>query len=102
MSDNLRIITNNQPRLILDWDQLTTKEQADFDYLSEDERVGRDFVRYRGIAYDLGDFMRATGDQLKGWDGYHGDSYFSAVLVRYARDGNLIDHDRVVMALALA
>ncbi len=105
MSDSMRIICNNVPRLLLNWDQLTPQERKDFDYLSEDDRIGRDFVRYRGSAYDLGEFMRidktvAPHCQRPNWekfDGYYSETFFSAVLVRYTED---MDH--VIMALALS
>lgn len=99
------IITNNVPRLVLDYDQLTEKERAEFDYLSEDERVGRDFIRYRGVAYDLGDFMHTENSctpQMReagfhDWLGYQSDSHFSGVLFKYARD-----YDHVIMATFIA
>lgn len=88
----VKIVTNGQERLILDWNQLTKKEQAQFDYLSEDSRIDRDFVRFKRYCYDLGEFMGTR--HFKGWDGYQADSYSSGVLVRYCKD----DRDRVVMA----
>lgn len=91
------IRTNNQPRLLLDWDQLTQREQSQFDYLDEDERIGRDFVRYRGYAYDIGEFMPAKGIGMTGWCGYSSDSFFSGVLFKFDRSSGRPDYDRVVM-----
>jgi hypothetical protein len=99
---NLTIRTNNVPRLLLDWDQLTEKEQKDFDYLTEDEGIGRDFIRYRGVTYDLGEFLRCPDSSnpspaalaFSKWDAYQSDSYFSGVLFRYTEN----DRDRVIMA----
>jgi hypothetical protein len=88
------VTTNGRPRLLLDWDQLTKKEQAQFDYLDEDQRIGRDFVRYRGWVYDLGQFLLFRV-RVFGWDAHNGgDSFFSAVYVRF------VDDDHVVMATA--
>jgi hypothetical protein len=88
------VTTNGRLRLLLGWYQLTKKEQAEFDYLSEDQRTGRDFVRYRRWVYDLGDFVRFQV-HVPGWDSHNGgDSYFSAVYVRF------VDDDHVVMATA--
>lgn len=92
--DELTIKCNWQWRLCLNWDQLTPKEQKEFDYLSEDDRQGRDFVRYRGWVYDLGEFMRANSAFGEMWDGYRDDSFFSGVLIRY----NPEDSDRVMLA----
>ena len=103
MSD-LKIITNNVPRDLMDaWD-LTEAERAEFDYLNwpaidRGEDSGT-FFRYRGDLYDLGEFMRtggSAGDPLADWDGYAGDSFFSGVLVRFVEDC-----ERVVVGLYLS
>ena len=103
----LKIRTNNVPRLVLDWDQLTDAEKKNFDYLkTRDEKISASFVRYKGWAYDLGEFLRWESPEPKEmhkWDGYSSDSYFSGVLMRYARepwgkDGSIVDSDHVVMA----
>jgi len=41
-----------------------------------------------------------TGDGFPGdWDGYHGDSWFSGTLIKYAPDGcGGIDPERVICA----
>lgn len=103
----MEIITNNVPRNVLQWHELTEKEKKEFDYLDTQERQEEaSFVRYRGWVYDLGEFMRveppiaphAQREGLEKWDGYFSDSFFSAVLVRYVVD----DYEQVVMGLALS
>jgi hypothetical protein len=93
----MQIKTNNHVRLILDWDQLTKKEQKEFDWMDEEDKIGADFVRYKGNVYYINDFMRCPPgvEEFKGWDGYEADSYFSAVLVKWP---DKFDMDRVVMA----
>lgn len=93
------IATNNKPRPLLHWDELTPKEQAWFDYVQD---ADYQFVRYRGHAYDVYDMMAVRKDTLpadsflRGWDAYLGDSYFSGVLMRWVGDDG--DHsDQVVM-----
>ena len=84
----MKIKTNNQPRDILTWYDLTPAEQKEFDYLEEGEGS---FFRYKGWVYDLGEFMRTDvsivlhpqRDSLEKWHGYASGSYFSGVLVRY-------------------
>ena len=65
-----------------------------FDYLSEEEFNQQSFVNYKGYWYDLGEFL-LVGDsemaKLK-WQGYHSDSYFSGIVVRYVEN-----NERVVM-----
>ena len=84
----MKIKTNNHPRDILSWYDLTPAERKEFDYLEEGEGS---FFRYKNQVYDLGEFMRidaniAPHPQREGWEkwqGYTSNSYFSGVLVRY-------------------
>lgn len=94
--DKLKIRTNRQPRETVRWYELTAKERAEFDYLDTEERQSdAEFVRYKGWTYDLAEFMRVPpgADEMAKWDGYHGDSYFSGVLVKWVDD-----NERVIMA----
>ena len=91
------IVTNNVPRQLIHGYELTDKEREEFDYLSSDELFERDFFRYKGNVYDMGEFMRITDtmelhdSQLKEWHGYMADSYFSGILVRYIeRDEEIV------------
>ena len=95
MADTLKIVCNNQARDVLHWWNLADKERAEFDYLDTDDKQSEaSFMRYRGWVYDLSEFMRidkaiAPHPQRPGWerfDGHHGDSYFSGVLIRYTND----------------
>ncbi len=94
----LEIITNNAPRFLVDWLELTDAERRELDWI--DPAGPGEFFRYRGNVYSVAEFMRAgDGSPFPDWDGYAGDSYFSGVLIRYApdaRDG--IDPDRIICA----
>lgn len=108
----MQIKTNNHARPVLYWWDLTNAERAELDYYETDTaREDGRFFRYKGAAYDLGEFTRIapagskggpsahydhTGD-LAGWDGIATDSYFSGIVVKY-RD----DFDAVVVGLALS
>lgn len=59
-----------------DWTDEAHKEHGDY---------SDGFFCYRGFWYHLGDFMRC--EQTPGWDGSHGDSYFSGVLIKISDDG---------------
>ncbi len=82
----LTIRTDNKWRVILnEWD-LTAKEKAEFWYLDWDGIDCLDFIRYRGILYDLSQFMPVSPiapTPMGNWDGYSPDSYFSGVTVKY-------------------
>ena len=86
MSD-LTIITNRQPRQLLDWFDLSPAEQADFDYITDESGS---FFRYRGACYDLSEMQR-TGDNFGSyWDGYSSHNYFSGILVHLCQDSDFV------------
>jgi len=78
----MNIITNNVPRQLIYGYELSPDEKHEFDYIADIEE--HDFFRYRGFVYDPSEFMSAGRiDELKGWDGYSSDSYFSGTVIRY-------------------
>lgn len=97
------IRTNNVPRPVIYGYELTDKERAEFDYIDwlgdDSEGATRQFFRYKGALYDLGDCMRVEpmNSLCTGWHGYYGESYFSAVVVRYVDDW-----ERVIVGQAFA
>jgi hypothetical protein len=98
MSDNkITISTNNVPRPVIYGYELTVAERAEFDYLEWDEAGSggfySSFFRYKGQVYDLGECrtLAVTGTpELKGWDGYFSESFFFAVLVKFADEGESV------------
>lgn len=101
MSDEITIITNNVPRLILDGYDLSVKEREYFDYLDwskiEKGEESASFFSYKGEIYDLGEFLTTYGpwpvrNPFEGWDGYQSHTFSSGMLVRYCED-----HDHVVV-----
>ena len=83
----MKIITNHHWREVLTSFDLTSKEAKEFDYLDLENGEGS-FFRYKGQAYDLGEFMHwdnpaspTRGD----WDGFRSDSFFSGLVVKYSR-----------------
>ena len=100
----MKIITNNHYRPVLYWHELTTKEQEELKD-SYDSVEESSFFRFKDWCYDLNDFLRVndslngkgTDHELYGWDGYHNDSFFSAVLVKLDDSG-----DSVKVGLALS
>lgn len=102
----MQIITNNQPRNLISWYDLTEKERADFDYIEDGEFNG---FRYKGNIYDLGEFVRILprsqqsngnydsfahtcdgGDAMLEWSGVQSDTFFSGVLVKLVDDESVI------------
>ena len=83
----MTIKTNNQYRNLMSAHELSPAELKAFDYLGEDEGT---FFRYRGNVYDLGEFMRTDSKDLKGWDGFSADTYFSGVAVKLSEDGDQV------------
>jgi hypothetical protein len=87
----MEIKTNHQYRPTLYWFELTDKEKAEYDYEDAQEWS---YFRYRGWTYTMADFMRLNHDDpgmpFKGWDGYHGDSYFSGVVIKISNCGEAV------------
>lgn len=87
----MTIKTNNRPRDVIRWWDLSDKERKEFDYLdSEDRQADAEFFRYRGEVYDLGEFQiiprNCNWAGCEKWSGYLSDSFFSGILIRYAND----------------
>lgn len=100
MPDLLTVITNHHERKVMDAWELPESKRKDFDYLDWpailDGRDSASFVEYRGEIYDLGEFERVP-EPLNDWDMYQSDSYFSGIVARFARDGEEIISEYVVM-----
>lgn len=83
---SITIRTNNVPRFIIDAYELSAQERREFDWLDW-EAPGNDdaqFFRFKGQLYALSEFMRCDhACDLSDWDGYHSDTMFSGVLIRY-------------------
>jgi len=71
--------------------ELTEKEAKEFDYIDAEDFPLHDFARYRGVVYDLHEFIRLTErariSEFKNWHGYASDSFFSGVLIKLSEDG---------------
>jgi hypothetical protein len=93
----VRIITNNVPRDVLRWHDLTDDERTTLGYGTDTDWVeDRSFVRYKGDVVDLTDNDGLVGNELarKGWDSYASDSFFSGLVFRYVPD---TDYEQVVV-----
>ncbi len=97
----MKIKTNNRPRDVLRWYDLTEKERAEFDYIdTKSKQECATFFRYKSEAYDLDEFVRwdnPASPTRGAWDGFRSDSYFSGLAIRYVQD-----FERVVVALVLS
>jgi len=72
----------NWRQFISGWD-VPAKVLNDYDYLSDDES-SHGWIHYRRTWYHISDFLRTN---QPGWDGAHGDSFFSAVAIKLSEDG---------------
>lgn len=90
----MEIITNNKPRDLLYWEDLTANQKLDFDYLEDPDLAS--FFKYRDQVYDLGEFLRIDhNDALSGlgWHGISSQGYFNGILVKL----NDRDPDRIIV-----
>ena len=83
------IRTNRQWRNFQYRDQVPQKVlESQFSHLNGEDEAYDSYFKYRGTWYHLSDFLGASGiSELKAWDGYASDSYFSGVVVKVSRDG---------------
>ena len=92
----MQIKTNNQPRDLITYDELTVKQQAELGELElEEVERWKGFV-FKGQVYSLDDFtIHPEGSEEKalGWDGGMAQSAFHAVVVKIANS----DFDSVVV-----
>ena len=92
--NDVKIRTNHNWRKFKYRDEVPAKVLASqFDWTdkahAEHDDYSDGFICYRGTWYHMADFMRVDGgpDEMATWHGYHGDSYFSGVLIRISDDG---------------
>lgn len=87
----ITITTDHKWKNVLNWQDLTPKQQAYFDWLDDEEKqIGASFVKRRGHVYCLDEVMtigRHSPLATDGWDGVANDSYFSGIVVKLSRDG---------------
>ena len=84
----LTIKTNGQSRPIVSRFEVPASILAsEFGWTDPDDSGS--FFQYRGVWYSLEDFTRAP-ESLAGWDGCHGDSFFSGVVIRLTDDGESV------------
>ena len=84
----VKITTDGKGRNLLYGYELPKKQRKEFSYLEDEEFGSHSFVKYRGYYYDVSEFMRVEGNsELRKWDGYHADSYFSGVVITISKDG---------------
>ena len=81
----VNIKTNNVPRVLMCWMDLTDKEKLEYDYVNDEDRYSPSFFRYKGSTYYLGNFIRVS-ESLPGWEGAQHHTMFSGVCVRYANE----------------
>ena len=87
---NIRITTNNNPRDILTFHELTEAEQREAaENIGQEYAESMDYFWYKGQIHCLSDFMVA-GDAFPDWAGYFPETYFSGLLVRVMDDGERV------------
>lgn len=82
----ITIVTNHQYRPILSSYDLPKEALKEFYHYYTEQLEQASFFKYKGIYYDLSNFMRTKSEEFKGWDGVHSDSYFSGILIKLSKD----------------
>lgn len=92
---DITIITNNHPRDLLQWHELTDREKSEFSYTNGDDSTDYRFVRYRGECYDIHD-TEGPPSFAPGWDMYISDTFFSGVLFKWLSPKLSVDEQVIV------
>lgn len=86
----IEITTNNKPRDLITYVDLTPQEQNEFDYIDREEWWDSRFFRYRGNVYDAFEFQRVepgtAAGEMTTWEGFQPDSWFSGTVIRFVSD----------------
>jgi len=85
----IKVITNNQPRDLIYGYELTDKERKEFDYYTDEQMQECQFFRYKGEVYDPAEFEivpEGMLKQMKWWDAYQSDSFFSGILLKWVNE----------------
>jgi len=97
--NELEIMTNHHWKEILYGHEVPQKVLDDYDWLEEEDKA-YGWVKYRRTWYHLSDFMNLhnkvhnphfdNNHPFAEWDGYHGDSFFSGVLIKFSDCGDSV------------
>lgn len=95
----MRIKTNNKPRPILSYWELSNKQKniVDKEYQGLDDIENHSFIFYKDFPYLLSDFTRVNNNiwcnmpnnsqiVTGGWHGYLSETFFSAILIKVCAD----------------
>lgn len=89
---SVRVTTNNVPRLLIYWHDLTESEQDRYEGVPGAHNA--DYFRYKGAIYSVDDFMvlwsKTDLATWGNWAGYYSDTYFSGVVVRYTDEDHVV------------
>lgn len=81
----MKVRTNNVPRYLCNWYDLTEKQKSDMDWRDTEELQDAflGFV-FKGIVYDIQDFtvLDDTNYPVKGWNAAFSTSAFHAVVIK--------------------
>lgn len=84
----MQVTTNNVPRALINGFELSEKEREGFDYKTSEEIDVSYFFRYKGMAYDVGEFVKTN--HFPNWSAYSSDSYFSGIVIRLSDDDETV------------
>jgi hypothetical protein len=99
--DEIKIVTDNKPRELKCFMDLSERERADFDYIKDAEFYDQRFVRYKGHWYDVNDTQRICAEPyarhmfdfcvnpdhpFAKWNCITSETFFSGVLFRWGKE----------------
>ena len=97
----MNIKSNHHPRPLMALGDIPVKAREDFDYIQGEDIYSLRLFEYRGGWYDVNEFT-VTGPEFAalGWDGFQGESYFSAVIVKYFDEYGWYNDESIIVGYA--
>lgn len=82
---DITVVTNNVPRPLVSWYELSSTQRRWFDYVSYEDRHSARFVFYKNQWYDTLDTEGRPSHTpaLSDWDAFASESIFAGVVFKY-------------------
>lgn len=102
LSGEIKIYSQHKPLPIIDWYELSDKQQA---YATDlwgglIDLEQSSYFTSKGEVFLLDDYMRVENhapDWMKQFDGYHGDSFFSGTLIKFVESDDYPGDQTVIL-----
>lgn len=89
MSNEIKVTVKAREVELLHWFDLSEDDQAEFDYVSEEEKCTTRFFLHEGSVWDVCEFLK--DDSVKGYEATYPLTAFSALAIKLVNDNEAVD-----------